>query len=547
MPSPEQDAEDEEGEEEDCASSARDALSRLLHLEFGLSSDDASRVASSAPDYIRSLIDGVRELDELSLWDSSWKSTPLLVSSASPVAGFQEKVVFLAKQRGDRGKVAFLESIGLPLSSALSVARSVSSNSLPSLLRKVKVLKEILFSSSDVEVLLGKNARRMMMHLSIPVDEDVQLTLSFFEKIEARRGGLDMLGNKDASFLYLVESFPHLLSLPVESHVKPLVQFFESNGIPRGQVRNIILLFPPIIFNKVDDISKKVLVFQKILADSHDIGRMLLKYPWMLSTSIQVNYEAILLFFHMEKVPEPSSHRAIRYLPHIMGCSTSKLKLMVESLGELSVRNKKMGKVIAKSPQLLLRKPEEFFQVVSLLENLGFDRETVGKIVLRCPEIFAASIEKTLNKKLGFLKSMGISNDHLPRVIKKYPEVLVSDVDRTLIPRINYLMEIGLTKREIAFMVRRFSPLLGYSIEEVFIPKLEFLVKTMEKPLKEIVDYPRYFSYSLEKKIKPRYWVLKGRKVECSLKDMLSKNDEEFAAEFLDIERMPVPPAPSHL
>lgn len=112
--------------------------------------------------------------------------------------------------------------------------------------------------------------------------------------------------------------------------------------------------------------------------------------------------------------------------------------------------------------------------------------------------------------------------------------------------RINYLMEIGLTKREIAFMVRRFSPLLGYSIEEVFIPKLEFLVKTMEKPLKEIVDYPRYFSYSLEKKIKPRYWVLKGTEVECSLKDMLSKNDEEFAAEFMDVGRMLAPPAPSH-
>lgn len=112
--------------------------------------------------------------------------------------------------------------------------------------------------------------------------------------------------------------------------------------------------------------------------------------------------------------------------------------------------------------------------------------------------------------------------------------------------RINYLMEIGLTKREIAFMVRRFSPLLGYSIEEVFIPKLEFLVKTMEKPLKEIVDYPRYFSYSLEKKIKPRYWVLKGRKVECSLKDMLSKNDDEFTAEFIYVDRMLLPPAPSH-
>lgn len=73
--------------------------------------------------------------------------------------------------------------------------------------------------------------------------------------------------------------------------------------------------------------------------------------------------------------------------------------------------------------------------MVSFLENLGFDSEMVGKIVLRCPEIFAASIEKTLNRKLEFLKNMGISNHHLPRVIKKYPEVLVSDVDRTLIPR----------------------------------------------------------------------------------------------------------------
>lgn len=73
-----------------------------------------------------------------------------------------------------------------------------------------------------------------------------------------------MLGYKDASFVHLVESFPCLLSLPIESHVKPLVQFFESLGIPHRRVRNIILLFPPIIFYKANDISKKVLVFQKV-------------------------------------------------------------------------------------------------------------------------------------------------------------------------------------------------------------------------------------------------------------------------------------------
>lgn len=102
-----------------------------------------------------------------------------------------------------------------------------------------------------------------------------------------------------------------------------------------------------------------------------------------------------------------------------------------------------------------------------------------------------------------------------------------------IVNRIKYLMEMGLSKRDIAFMVRRFSPLLGYSIDEVFRPKLAFLLNTMEKSLQDVVAYPRYFSYSLEKKIKPRFWVLKGRNIECSLEEMLGKNDDEFATEFL--------------
>lgn len=44
-------------------------------------------------------------------------------------------------------------------------------------------MKEIFFSGSNAEGLVGKNARRMMKHLSIPIDEDVQQTLAFFEKV----------------------------------------------------------------------------------------------------------------------------------------------------------------------------------------------------------------------------------------------------------------------------------------------------------------------------------------------------------------------------
>lgn len=73
--------------------------------------------------------------------------------------------------------------------------------------------------------------------------------------------------------------------------------------------------------------------------------------------------------------------------------------------------------------------------MVSFLEDVGFDRENVGRILDRCPELFASNIERTLMKKIDFLIGIGISKDHLPRTIKKYPELLVSDVDRTLLPR----------------------------------------------------------------------------------------------------------------
>ncbi|KAL0364488.1 UNVERIFIED_CONTAM: Transcription termination factor MT, chloroplastic [Sesamum angustifolium] len=488
------------------------------------------------------LIDGVDDLDD---WNSWARSSSQEITGDS--LEFKKKVYQLAEQKGDNGTLPFLESLGLSLSSATHLARYLSSSgsySLSLLIRKVMYLKEILFSDSDDHEVIGKNARRMMAHLSISADDEVQQTLAFFEKIQARRGGLNLLGCEHTSFRHVIESFPRLLFLPLQSRVKPIVKFLENIGVPKGCVRNILLLYPPILSYDIEkDIRPRLRSYEKIGAKDNDLGKMLVKYPWILSPSILENFEKVLDFFDEEKVPKISSSRAIKAWPHILGCSVNKLKVMVEQFGEIGITNKKLGHVIATSPQLLLRKPQEFVQVVIFFKGLGLDEEAIARTLGRCPEIFAASIDKTLEKKLEFLSNVGIPKSHLPRVIRKYPELFVCDVNRALLPRMRYLMRVGLSKKDIGLMVCRFSPLLGYSIEEVLRPKLEFLVYTMKRPVRDVVDYPRYFSYSLEKKIKPRYWVLKGRNVEFSLKEMLGKNDEEFAAEYLGVEEMLVPPS----
>ncbi|KAF6141754.1 hypothetical protein GIB67_027932 [Kingdonia uniflora] len=653
----------ENGETLDSESSITEAQGVVSEIiqEAGVSKEESTRIASSSPRYVKMLLDGVRELDELSLW-KSWRMGD---GDELENLSLKKKVFYMAKEKGDNGKLPFLESVGLNTLSSTHVARYLAAESLPNIIRKVgqkggetvaervmvrdkggtrfiaekedlspskamvgaeagmtnkasevgerrlipkdicdgivppllgttlgyekfrgriqslktdmpwqrvlsfvvfqnlpiswlksskaegfdvKYVKEMLFSDSDDEGFLGKNARRMMTQLSIFNDEDVQQTLSFFEKMEAKRGGLNILGSKDASFPYLIESFPRLLLLSEESHLVPLVEYLEGLGVPKERVRAIMLLYPPILFYDIQrDIKPRLQAFGKVGAEEKNIGSMLLKYPWILSKKIQENYEIVLSFFEFEKVPKVSVDRAIKSWPYILGCSTSKLKIMMEQFIRLGVKNKKLSQVIASSPQLLLRKPHEFLQVVSFMEQLGFDEQNVGRILGRCPEIFAADIELTLKKKINFIYDFGMSEDHLPRIIRKYPEFLVSDIDNTLLPRMKYLMENGLSKRDVAFMVRKFSPLLGYSIDEVLKPKLEFLVRTMEKPVSDVVKYPRYFSYSLEKKIKPRYWVLKGRNTECSLEEMLGKNDEDFATDYMGIGRMLVPPPSARL
>ncbi|XLU31611.1 hypothetical protein S245_067677, partial [Arachis hypogaea] len=48
--------------------------------------------------------------------------------------------------------------------------------------------------------------------------------------------------------------------------------------------------------------------------------------------------------------------------PYLLGCSTGKLKSMVDQLVDLGVKRNKLDRVIARSQQLLLRKSRDFLQ-----------------------------------------------------------------------------------------------------------------------------------------------------------------------------------------
>uniref|UniRef100_J3LE52 Uncharacterized protein n=1 Tax=Oryza brachyantha TaxID=4533 RepID=J3LE52_ORYBR len=53
-------------------------------------------------------------------------------------------------------------------------------------------------------------------------------------------------------------------------------------------------------------------------------------------------------------------------------------------------------------------------------------------------------------------------------------------------------------------------------------------------PAVELPEFPHYFAFSLEGRIRPRHEALRERRVQMSLKDMLTSSDDEFRERLVD-------------
>lgn len=73
-----------------------------------------------------------------------------------------------------------------------------------------------------------------------------------------------MLGSQDATFRYLIESFPRLLLLSLDPHMTPVVEYLENIGVRRECMRNIFLLFPPVIFCNIKALETRMLAFKEV-------------------------------------------------------------------------------------------------------------------------------------------------------------------------------------------------------------------------------------------------------------------------------------------
>ncbi|KAI5077231.1 hypothetical protein GOP47_0007055 [Adiantum capillus-veneris] len=515
----------------DYATAAQSGLANAL-CKAGLSEKDSVLVASKAPITVRFLISAAHELDEFATWTAQQPSTQ---------QDLDQKICELATANPSRQFAALVESIGVEERKISRVCHFLISQNIADVLQKIRLLEDVFPNEKDDGIAI--RTRRMMRGMSLSADGALQKSLSFFEKMEAKRGGTDILNIPREAMPLVIEEFPEILVRDLESDFRTLKSYFEEIGVPRERVTSVVMCFPSILlYRSVEELQSRLRTLKKDASvRPRNFGRMVVKYPWILSRCVESNVKLLTNFLITVKVPPEKIGRCITKCPNLLGSSTMPMQMMAQHLTSMGIKRVTLGRILTHYPQLLLQKPRSFDEIVTFLKSWRLDESDILKLLVRCPPIFASTVAH-LQMKITFLQQLGIRNQRLLYVLRRYPEYLMLSLENSLKPRIRFLKSIGLSNQDIAFMVCGFPPLLGYSIDHVLKPKLDVLENVLCHPIKGVVAYPRYFSYCLKKKILPRFRIMKRANVEWDLKSMLSPSDDQFAHDYLGFGRMLVPP-----
>lgn len=185
-------------------------------------------------------------------------------------------------------------------------------------------------------------------------------------------------------------------------------------------------------------------------------------------------------------------------------------------------------------PELLTSDPyDDIYPIFDFLINVvQIPFPDIRKAIIRCPRLLVSDPETQLKSAFRFLTELGFSGPN--RLTAQTTVLLVSSVEYTLIPKIEFLVGLGFEYDEVRNLVLRSPGLLTFSVENNYVPKVEYFLKEMNGDLEEIKKFPQYFSFSLERKIRPRHRLLMELGFSMPLSDMLKVSDGEFNARLIE-------------
>lgn len=180
--------------------------------------------------------------------------------------------------------------------------------------------------------------------------------------------------------------------------------------------------------------------------------------------------------------------------------SMDSMQLNIDLLVKEGVAADRIAKLLIWQPRSILYKPDRIVYALNALKNLGL--QPGDKPFVQALSVRIQSNDTAWKKKLEVIKSLGWSEEEVLRSFKRHP------------------------------------PLFGYS-EKKIRTAMDFFIDTMKLERQSIINSPNFLGMSIDKRIRPRYNVIKVLeskeliKRDKKISTLLSLSEKNFLAKYV--------------
>ncbi|KAK4775572.1 hypothetical protein SAY87_023533 [Trapa incisa] len=282
-----------------------------------------------------------------------------------------------------------------------------------------------------------------------------------------------------------------------------VLALLRSNGFSSAQISKLVSRRPTLLLAAPESsLRPKLEFFYSIGMSRSELAKMLSRDPTLLCRSlrnqIMPSYEFLLNFLESDKKIISAMKRTSWIL--LMNYSKNLIPNL-EHLSKLSVPKSCLSLLFAHFPEALLHNHNDFVETVGKVVEMGFDPQK-SVFVLAVHVVSGKGNRSTMERCKEVYSKWGWSEDDIAIAFRKHPNCMI------------------LSERNIN-------------------RTMEYLVKEMEWPARRIAHCPAILFFSLERRIIPRWAVIKVLlnrgllKKDFSLSTFLLPPEERFLDKFV--------------
>ncbi|XP_050214753.1 transcription termination factor MTERF4, chloroplastic [Mercurialis annua] len=324
--------------------------------------------------------------------------------------------------------------------------------------------------------------------------------------------------------------YPLMLGCSVRKNIIPVLGYLEKIGIPRSKLGEFVKSYPQVLHASVVVELMPVVKFLRGLdVEKQDLGYVLQKYPELLGFKLEGTMSTSVGYLVSIGVNPRDIGPMVTQYPYLLGMRVGTIiKPIVDYLISLGLPKNIVARMLEKRTYILGYDLEETVKPnVDCLISFGIRKEALPSVIAQYPQILGLPLKAKLSSQQYFFNlKIRMDPEGFAQVIEKMPQI-VSLNQNVIMKPVEFLLGRGIPSEDVAKMIVKCPQLVALRVP-LMKNSFYFYKTEMGRPVNELVDFPEYFTYSLESRIKPRYQKLQNKGIHSSLNWFLNCSDQRF-------------------